>query len=187
MRPRVRSIRPSVDADAWVSSGRWGPRRVRVEDCATLRAEDVYTDLLRGDPESVRPGLCGLAKWTVFGRTFSTDWHVRPNAVWRSGRVFLTCPRCDGRVTRVYVPCASAWAACRRCWGLTYGSRSLAHYGLSRWFAFSVAASQTLFRQERRAEASAVRYAERRRLREASSLSPSNVSPSSRAPEIKQA
>jgi hypothetical protein len=32
------------------------------------------------------------------------SWELRPNSVWRFGRAFLVCPRCEQRVTRVYVP-----------------------------------------------------------------------------------
>ncbi len=32
------------------------------------------------------------------------------------------------RATRLYVPTAASWAACRRCWGLTYQSRTQNNY-----------------------------------------------------------
>jgi hypothetical protein len=40
---------------AWVSSGRWGPRRARVEECVTLAAELVYHALVC-DGVPVAPG-----------------------------------------------------------------------------------------------------------------------------------
>jgi hypothetical protein len=110
-------------------SGRWGPRRVRVTECwAVLEAESVYTELLRGGPEHVRPGRrCALA-WTLPGRQFSIEVEVAANAVWRFGRVFLRCPKCSRLATRIYVPASDTSPACRRCWGLTYQSRQRRNY-----------------------------------------------------------
>jgi hypothetical protein len=90
------------------------------------------------------------------------------NAVWRFGRLFLRCPRCDRLATRIYVPTAESWAACRQCWGLTYESRQQRNYKGGGMFAYAgitsraVAECTTLSDRERRAEASAERYAERR-------------------------
>lgn len=135
-----------------------------------LRAEDVYTSLLRG-PEPVAAGVHGEVAWTlVGGRSFTVAFELRANGVRRYGRVFLQCSRCSRRATRLYVPTATAWAACRRCWGLTYQSRPqnnykdgagglLAHLGVSHRLMAQV---QTAGKRERRREASIERWAERR-------------------------
>ncbi len=165
----TRSIRPRLDAAAWVSTGRWGPRRVRIGEClAMLKAESVYTVILQTHPGDIGPGLHGSVAWTVGEATHIVACLVRPNAVWRHGRVFLTCPKCGGRVTRLYVPTTTASPACRRCWGLTYTSRTR-HYGPDRWLfpCFgSFAAYETTLERERRRAASAERYAVRRALRQ---------------------
>jgi len=91
--------------------GRWGPRGLPdAECCAILTAEAVYTEILRGRMAATRPEDHGTAD---FGRAFSCSvrWEIRPNAVWRFGRVFLVCPRCDHHVTRVYVPSERSDAA----------------------------------------------------------------------------
>jgi hypothetical protein len=159
------------DAAVWCPSGRWGPRRVRVTECVSVfRAEDVYTALLREADQlrPVRPGARGSVTFSIEGRTLSAAWEVRANAVWRFGRVFLRCSRCERLATRLYMPLAHSWAACRRCWGLTYESRQRANYRDCGRFAGlgltsrSAAQWQTLSERERRAEAAAVRYAERR-------------------------
>ena len=168
-----RSITPRVDADAWCPSGRWGPRRVRVSECwAVLRAEDLYTALLRDDLSRARPGARGEVSWTL--RTTETEpiqaatvsWELVANRVWRFGRVFLGCPNCRRRATRIYVP--KAWAAprCRTCWGLTYGSRQENYRptGLFGAWLPSVAECQTQLRREARAIARSRRFMERRSL-----------------------
>ena len=124
---RRRWIAPA-DAAVWCPSGRWGRRRTRVTECwAVFRAEDVYTLLLRG-PEPVEAGGHGEVTWTPGERSFTAAFEIRANRVWRHGRVFLQCPRCSRRATRLYVPTATSWAACRRCWGLTYQSRTQNNY-----------------------------------------------------------
>ncbi len=56
-----RYVQPGQDVQVWCS-GRWGPRRVRVNQCwVTVRAEDLYTALLKDDADSVRPGAKGTA------------------------------------------------------------------------------------------------------------------------------
>ena len=46
---RRRYIEPNWDARTWCA-GRWGPRRVRVTECAMmLTAEQAYTELLRSE------------------------------------------------------------------------------------------------------------------------------------------
>jgi hypothetical protein len=134
-----RYLTPGQHAHVWVSSGRWGPRRVRDTECwAILRAEDVYTDLLRRSLNKLTIGgqLRGSLEWTLprsgGARADTVDWEIRPNAVWRYGRVFLKCPRCSRTCTRLYVPTEAAWPACRRCWGLTYRSTQERNYELNR-------------------------------------------------------
>jgi hypothetical protein len=165
-----RYVRPGLDADVWCASGRWGPRRVLVSECrAVVRAEDIYTDLLRKGAARMKPGASGSVSWSLPGRPgpFSAEWEIRANAVWRFGRVFLRCPRCQRLATRIYVPRADAWAACRRCWGFSYESRQQRTYrvggGLSRILG-PLAHSLTRRERERRAEASERRYAERREI-----------------------
>jgi len=122
------------DAAVWCPGGKWGPRRTRVTECwSMMRAEDVYTALLRDDAAKVRSGARGSATYRLKGRDITADWEVRPNAVWRLGRVFLECPRCRRRTTRLYSPLEDSWLACRRCWGLTYNSKALLSYKNSLW------------------------------------------------------
>ena len=152
----------SYDVKVWIS-GRWGPRRVRVEECwAILTAERVYTSLL-GDPEAISVGRRGELLYTVGDRTVTVHFEVRANAVWRFGRVFLICPMCSGRATRIYLTTAASPAGCRRCWGLTYESRK-ADYRVRGPFSYvgSWGEAATVLARERRSEASARRYAERR-------------------------
>ena len=169
-----RSITPGVDAAVWIPSGRWGPKRVRVSQCLALRAEDAYTDLLRDDAARARPGARGSLEWTVQGgsgrsASVAVAWELRPNAVWRHGRLFFRCPGCSKLATRLYVPREDTGAACRRCWGLTYESRQQRNYksgpsflpgysigNLAHWLTWSA--------RERRAEDAAKRYAERREI-----------------------
>ncbi len=110
-------------------SGRWGRRRTRTAECwARLSAEDCYTALLRDDAAAVRPGASGEFSGSLSGRKFSATFEIRDNAVWRQGRIFLRCSLCGGRCTRLYMPLPDSWLACRRCWGLTYSSRTLQNY-----------------------------------------------------------
>lgn len=97
---------------------RHGRRRARVEECAyTLRAEDVYSRYLAD-------GATGDCVDLVFGDvTVRVLFDVRPNAVWRHGRVFLRCPGCGRRCTRVYRSASMPVVRCRRCLGLVYGSQ----------------------------------------------------------------
>jgi hypothetical protein len=163
------------EAPVWCPGGRWGPRRVRVGECwASVRAEDLYSGILRDDPARVAPGARGSAVLSIKGREFGLTFEVRQNAVWRAGRVFLVCPRCSRRCTRLYVPTETAWLACRRCWGLTYLSRTQHNYKDSQWgrgqFARVFGITQRAWsygltdeaRQTRR-EASRRRWAARRR------------------------
>jgi len=152
------------DVRVWIH-GRWGPRRVRVEECwSILTAERVYTSLL-ADPDAIRVGRGGELQYTVGGRTVSVRFEIRENAVWRFGRVFLLCPMCSRRATRIYLPSESSPAGCRVCWGLSYDSRK-ADYKARGPFAWlgSWGKAETVLAKERRAQASARRYAERRAL-----------------------
>jgi hypothetical protein len=131
---RRRCIRPGIEARAHYSGGRWGPRRVRTTECyAIVTAEDWYTALLADDAARLGPGSHGSGTVTFEGRQHTARWEVRSNAVWRRGRVFLVCPRCSHRRTRLYLPRADSWLACRTCWGLTYASRTLLNYKESPW------------------------------------------------------
>lgn len=163
-RPR-RFIRRE-DAPVWVPSGRWGPRRARVEHCVTIRAERVYHQALcAGEP--LKPGDQLTLIWRPQD---SAAWESRAelvsNAVWRHGRLFLRCLACARRATRLYVPIAGLEPRCRRCWGLTYECRSWS-YKASVWVAFlgPVAYATTDERRRERRKASQQRYAERRSLR----------------------
>ncbi len=158
------------DVPVWVSSDRWGRRRARVTECwAVLCAEHVYTFLLRG-PEPVEAGGRGKVTWTPDGWSFTADFEIRANSVWRHGRVFLRCSRCSRLATRLYVPTETAWLACRRCWGLTYQSRTQNNYkdgtacaGLP-FSHRSMAQVQTYHERRRRHAACVERWAERRKL-----------------------
>ena len=170
-----RCITPGVDAAVWISSGRWGPKRVRVSQCLALLAEDLYTDLLRNNSANARPGAYGSLTWTVrrnsgSSASLSANWELRPNAVWRHGRLFLRCPKCSRLATRLYVPHEDAEAACRRCWGLTYESRQRRSYraSRSRYGPLLSPRMYALIRaddaRQARAAAAAKRYAERRKI-----------------------
>jgi hypothetical protein len=98
------------EAAVWCPGGRWGPRRTRVSECySVLRAEDMYTEVLKLNALRIRPGAAGTVEFTVEGRTHVAQWEVRQNAVWRHGRVFLQCSRCKRRCTRLYLPLATSW------------------------------------------------------------------------------
>jgi hypothetical protein len=135
---------------------------------AVLTAEQLYTRVLRDGVRHVRHGYRGDARWTVGTSVSWIVFEMRANAVWRFGRLFLHCPTCCRRVTRMYVVTTATPAMCRLCWGLTYESRQHRNYkdvglfavaGLTlRWFA----ASETLRERQVRAEAARERYAERR-------------------------
>lgn len=162
------------EAAVW-NSGRWGPKRVRVTQCAfMMTAEAVYDQALR-EGKVLVPGDRLRLSWSPLdgGRTWETVAELRPNAVWRHGRLFLHCPHCGDRATRLYVPMGGLEPRCRSCWGLTYESRQRGNYkdiaprglpailgtqrDLTQW--------QTEGRRERRREASAKRWAERKALK----------------------
>jgi|SRR5579872_1812347 len=110
-------------------SGRWGARRVRTTEVyATITAERAYDVLLREAHQTLHAYARGDLRVQVDRRTFDIGWQVRPNRIWRLGRVFLVCPTCRQPATRLYVPTAAASPACRSCWSLTYESRQLYNY-----------------------------------------------------------
>lgn len=170
---RKRSI-ARQQAAVWCPGGRWGPRRTRTNECwSVIRAEDVYTALFKDRGAKFEPGSFGHATFTVGNQTHSADWEVRRNAVWRRGRVFLNCRRCGKRCTRLYLPLADSSLACRRCWGLTYVSRTLYNYKESLWGRGSIARmfgttqrewalQWTAERRKESQEASRRRWAERK-------------------------
>ena len=129
--------------------------------------------LLNDGSGDVVPGARGTVGTTFGPRQFTVSWEVRGNAVWRCGRVFLRCPRCAGRCTRLYVPTPETWLACRTCWGLTYASRTLRNYKDSLWgrgkFARMIGTSQrewafelTNEDRDRRLDCSRQRWEDRR-------------------------
>ena len=150
---------------------------MRVGQCwAAMTAEHAYTALLRekargAAPTEIGPGSAGDMLWRLpSGRSVPLEWELRPNAVWRSGRAFLRCPACGRLATRIYIPAVDAPAACRRCRGLTYQSRQRENYrdvgvfSALGWTSRTLAKRQTEIARERRAQAAAARYAERRAL-----------------------
>ena len=67
------------------------------------------------------------------GRKLTANWEVHNNAIWRFGRVFFRCARCARLCTRLYLPLAETGLGCRRCFGLSYASRTLQNYKDSIW------------------------------------------------------
>jgi hypothetical protein len=109
-----------------VTGGKWGVRRLRVDECLhTVKAEHVYDALVRA-AKTIQPGERGTANATdASGRTWPVQFEIRRNAVWRlGGRVFLRCPACSRLCARLYRPLAQSDYRCRTCWGLTYASRA---------------------------------------------------------------
>lgn len=123
------------EAGVWCPGGRWGPRRTRVtECCGVIRAEDLYTALiLDANGIKARPGTVGSATFRMGEQDVTVDWELRSNAVWRCGRLFLRCRRCSHRCTRLYLPLSDSGLACRKCYGLSYNSRTLNNYKNSLW------------------------------------------------------
>ena len=99
-------------AAVWNPGGRFGPRRVRVNECwHVLRAEELYTEMLAHDASKIAPGARGTAHLHRRRRKVEAQWEVLQNAVWPLGRVFLRCPRCSGRCTSSLPP-AGGLLAC---------------------------------------------------------------------------
>jgi hypothetical protein len=174
---RRRSIE-AHEAPVSCPGGRWGRRRTRVGECSyVLKAEDCYTALLRDDIDRVKPSARGEVTLTVSGHQLAAGWEIRPNHVWRNGRLFLICPRCLHRCTRLYLPLPTSWLACRKCWGLTYASRTLQNYKdspfgrgrFARLFPTTQRAWSFMTTSKKRKlclEASQARWEERKTLRE---------------------
>jgi hypothetical protein len=92
------------------------------EVAAVALAEDVYDCLLR-DPRGC-VGVVGEFCWSVAGRPLKLRWVLRPNSIWRGGRVFLICSNCSRPATRLYlVRPETTSPACRNCWSLAYPSQ----------------------------------------------------------------
>jgi hypothetical protein len=109
------------------SPGRWGRRRVRVSQCTAVIAAEMVYDNLVCDGQTFGPGWRGTLSWKPHGDV-GASWNIKTevlaNAVWRCGRLFLRCRHCDRRATKLYVPTSELEPRCRRCWGLSYESRS---------------------------------------------------------------
>src|SRR5215204_667991 len=105
-----------LDARAHCPRGRWGPRRVRVDECeVAFCAESLYDLFIRTGATPIP--VTGTMVHRYAGRELATAWRCTENVVWRYGRVFLICPRCREHRTRLYVPVLGASAACWSCWG----------------------------------------------------------------------
>lgn len=166
---RRRYILPS-EAPVFVSSGRWGRRRARVNQCwATLRAEAVYDQFLRERVAALKPGWRATVRVQIriadsnAVSPWSLDVEVLPNPIWRRGRLFYRCPACARRASRLYVPLSELQPRCRRCWGLNYASQGWTYnrgWPLDR--VFRRATTQEARAERRRA--ARLRYAERRAL-----------------------
>ena len=119
-----RSIIPG-EVGAWYADGRWGRRRARAHECAALATAEAAYDLLLREPRvKMHIGAGGGLLWRVGARTLTIQWELRPNRVWRIGRLFLRCPACSLRATRLYLARDDApSAACRSCLELSYESR----------------------------------------------------------------
>src|SRR5262245_25945361 len=93
---RRRYIVPG-EVPVWVSSGRWGPRRARVGQCAAILAAELVYGKLVCDGDTFGPGSRATLTWTPHGSTgasWDVEAEVLPNAVWRRGRLFLLCKHC---------------------------------------------------------------------------------------------
>jgi hypothetical protein len=90
---RHRYVIPS-EVPVCVMSGRWGPRRARVEQCHYLAAELLYHQMVC-ESRPIGPGFRGSLTWTPTGssRSWNVDFETLANAVWRRGRLFLRCTR----------------------------------------------------------------------------------------------
>lgn len=131
-RAHRRYILPS-EADCF-ASGKWGRRRVRTSECwATIRAEDSYTAVAASQFPAGASRTRVRLSWAIGGQQFSAECELTPNAIWRVGRLFLICPRCVQRCTRLYLPLETSRLACRQCWGLTYDSRTISNYKDTLW------------------------------------------------------
>ena len=152
-----------AEVPVWCRGGRWGPRRVRVEQCLVLRAEDVYDRLIlqRMGPSPGRRGTAHLVVPNSPIGGWPVAFEVRPHPIWRRGRVFFRCASCGRLATRMYLPPSGGGLRCRRCWGLSYESQKWSYHG-DWWARLPNYTTTERRREERRAEA-LQRYARRRR------------------------
>lgn len=141
--------------------GRFGRRRVRVNQCwLILRAEETYDAI----PESVTKEhhtftvRCDGGQWRVTAE-------LRPNPIWRLGRLFYRCSQCGNLATRLYVPRPELDMRCRTCWGLSYESKSWSYHGGFMGWARDICLSATEARREVRRLRSLHRRSQRRRIR----------------------
>ena len=98
-----------------------------------VRAVDFYEALVRVRPEDLRVGRSARLDFELAGREFTIQVEVTRNHVWRFGRLMLRCFNCGHRCTRLYLPTEACDLRCRRCWGLTYASRTLRNYKDGLW------------------------------------------------------
>jgi hypothetical protein len=148
----------------WIS-GRWGPRRVRVTECAAVfRAEELYDRIVRARRVNP-PGARGYMETSADAPEWRLAFDGTANRQWTLGRLFYLCPRCASRATRLYAPTVEDRPECRRCWGLTYSSRLRTNYkgrpfcGIS---ASEWARSETAERRQAARAAARERYMGRR-------------------------
>lgn len=160
MQQRTHSRTPATRQGAVVScAGRWGRRRAHVSQCACVwRAETLYDALLADG--SCQPGVRGSASAWIGKQRWVVGFEVRPNPVWRWGRVFFRCPHCTGRCTRLYAPLRDLQPRCRRCWGLSYESQQWNYKGLL-WQRFPLYVTTSITREEQQERAVARRSARR--------------------------
>ena len=59
----------------WVSGGRWGPRRVRIYECAALLAAELVFGRLLTDGEDLCPGWRAVVSWTPEDGS-GTSWKI---------------------------------------------------------------------------------------------------------------
>lgn len=136
-------------------SGRFGRRRVRVNQCwLILRAEETYDSLPRDVSKDRHTFTVSAEGWRS-----TVTAELRPNLIWRRGRLFYRCAHCGNRATRLYVPIRGLDLRCRSCWGLSYESRSWSYHGFMGW-ANALCKETT---QARRAERTKSRLQTRRR------------------------
>lgn len=98
-----------------------------------MRAEDCYEALVRVEPGDLRIGRSATLDLELAGDAFTIQIEITRNQIWRFGRLMLRCSRCQRRCTRLYLPIEGCNLRCRRCWGLTYASRTLRNYKDGLW------------------------------------------------------
>jgi hypothetical protein len=161
---RPRSIPAGVPIS---SSGRWGRRRVRVGQCATIFAAELVYDKLIREGVVFGPGWCSVLAWTPKSSSdtcWEIDVEVIANAVWRRGRLFFRCANCRRRATRLYIPIAGLEPRCRQCWYLSYESQSWSYKPIRMFGRLigPIAYATTIERRKRRRQSAVLRYKERR-------------------------